>query len=112
MIEGQVVLDLLLKWSGKGEMRGVWSDLSCVGTCLLHSGLDTPEFLDVGQQWPSSFLGHQSQEHPRNKLFKTICLLSSLLAGGLRGASHIDKCMHTSLLSATNPPIKPEVPDS
>lgn len=69
--------------------------------------------------WPtedqqlSSRLAYQSQECPRKKLFKTIHLLSSLLAGGLRGASHMDKCMHTSiLLSATNPPLKPEVPDS
>lgn len=67
MIEGQLVLDLLLKWSGKGEMRGLWSDLSCVGTCLLHSGLDTPEFLHVGQQRTSSFLPHWGTSH-RNVL--------------------------------------------
>lgn len=56
MTEGQLVLDLLLKWSRKGEIRELWSDLSCVGTCLLYSGLDTPEFLAMlANSGPTAF---------------------------------------------------------
>lgn len=52
----QLVLELLLKWPGKGGTRGQWSDLPSAGSCLLHTGLSTPEFFRVGQQWASNFL--------------------------------------------------------
>lgn len=57
MVAQQLVLGFLLKWSGKGRMRGLWSDLSSAGSCLLRTGLSAPEFSHFGQQGDSGFPG-------------------------------------------------------